>query len=109
MNETTILDIKDLVTRDAPVILGHNLKKAILFGSCARGDYNDDSDVDVALIVSRDDDCKESAMDIVCEAMARYGAVLSFSFVREQDYESKKSWYPFYRNINNEGVIWYAS
>ena len=36
-------------------ILGNRLKKAILYGSYARGDYNKNSDIDIMLLTDLDE------------------------------------------------------
>ena len=33
-------------------IMGVNLVQVILYGSCARGDFTDDSDIDIALLIN---------------------------------------------------------
>ena len=38
-----------LFSREMKRILGENLKKVILYGSYARGDYTKDSDIDIGL------------------------------------------------------------
>ena len=35
-------------------IMGVNLVQVILYGSCARGDFTDDSDIDIALLINCD-------------------------------------------------------
>ena len=42
-------------TKEVKNILGESLKKVILYGSYARGDYHKNSDMDIMILVSLDD------------------------------------------------------
>ena len=92
---------------EAKRIFASSFHSAILYGSFARGDHDEESDIDVLLLV-----------DLPPEEVARYraqidhlcgrilfeeGVVLS---VLEKDvatYEKYKEALPFYRNIEREG------
>ena len=43
-------------TQELKEILGANLSKVIVYGSYARGDYRDNSDVDIMILVKMSDD-----------------------------------------------------
>lgn len=46
-------------------IMGVNLVQVILYGSCARGDFTDDSDIDIALLINCDRmEAKNMKMDL---------------------------------------------
>ena len=40
------------LTKKTKSIYGDRLKEVILFGSCARGDYTDESDIDVMILLA---------------------------------------------------------
>ena len=90
-------------------VYGDNLYKIILYGSYARGDYRDDSDIDVAALVkgSRQelqDDLKavwERANDLELE----YEILVSPTVIPVDEFERYKSDLPYYRNIDNEGIL----
>ena len=45
-----------LFSREMKRILGENLKKVILYGSYARGDYTENSDIDIMILVKMSDE-----------------------------------------------------
>ena len=44
-----------LFSREMKRILGENLKKVILYGSYARGDYTENSDIDIMVLTTLTD------------------------------------------------------
>ena len=93
-------------------IFADKLKKVILYGSYARGDYDDESDIDVMVLVDMtDDEIKKNFYDIIdlkCEIDDKYNVYLS---PRAKDINHFNKWLPylpFYKNVNNEGVLWYG-
>lgn len=94
-------------------IYGSHLRKVILYGSYARGDFHPDSDIDIMIL-----------LDITDLDLKEYGTKLSymtFDFNLDHDLDIKpiakneehfKKWldnYPFYANINREGVVLYGA
>jgi predicted nucleotidyltransferase len=94
-------------------IYGKHLKSVILYGSYARGDYNAESDVDIMILV----DLHESEMDQYSDELSELG----FEYNVEHDIwmmpvvkniEHFRHWvsaYPFYKNVQKEGVILYEA
>lgn len=89
--------------------LGKDLRKCLLYGSCARGDYTKDSDIDIALLVNCDRmEAKKYAdklADIASEMAMRYFAIVNFVCIPYEEYTKKKSWYLYFKNISEEGVL----
>ena len=48
--ETQLEQIKNEISRDMKSALGIKLHKIIMYGSYARGDYNEDSDIDIMVL-----------------------------------------------------------
>ena len=92
--------------------LGDDLDEVILYGSCARGDYSFDSDVDIALITDCDryDSKKYSKKlaSIAAEMTTRYMAIVNFVCLPRTEFNEKRSWYPYFKNIDNEGIVLYG-
>jgi predicted nucleotidyltransferase len=61
--------------------------KVILFGSVARGDYDYDSDIDIAIISKRK--IKERAEKIADKVLLKYGKVVSLKFFDEDEFYKK--------------------
>lgn len=81
-------ELKDIIKRT----LGDRLVKMVLFGSRARGDYDEESDIDVAIIIeglSREE--KHNILDKVAEVELEYLLPLSVLIFSEDDFEKLKS------------------
>lgn len=90
-------------------LIGERLKKVILYGSYARGDYNQNSDIDVMVLTDfNDEELIEYRMkirDIACEIELEYDVVIS-PIVRNIDkYNNRIKVVPFYINVQKEGVV----
>ena len=58
--------------------LGTSLEKLVMFGSRARGDYNEESDIDIAVIVNGlDRNLKKEVIDLVADIELEYLVPLS--------------------------------
>jgi len=92
-------------------ILGDRVKKIILYGSYARGDYNNESDIDIMILT-----------DLTEDEIVEYRTIISdYAFDLEWDsnfeimfaplvknIERFNYWQdtmPFYRNVQKEGVV----
>ena len=89
-----------------------DLVKMILYGSCARGDIKEHSDVDIALLVKGDrtDSWKYSNKidEVATELALKYFAVVNFVLLPYDEFEEKKSWYGYFKNIDKEGIKLYG-
>ena len=91
-----------------PLLKKYRAEKAILFGSYARGDADDESDVDIMLLIKR------SAEELAAQrkVWTKFGTALDlkynvFTSFRLQDADTFYSWkdvMPFFNNIIKEGV-----
>lgn len=92
----------------AEKLFGSDLLSAILYGSYARGDNDDESDVDIALIVNKNrDQLNEYNMKIariMTDLSLEYEVLVSFSLIPIDEFNQYKSVLPYYMNIENEGI-----
>ena len=94
-------------------IYGSHLKQIILYGSYARGDYREDSDVDIMILVDMS--------DLELKAYAQQLSYMTYDFNLDYTLDIKpiaksdahfKKWiinYPFYSNIHKEGIVLYSA
>lgn len=94
-------------------IYGTHLRKVILFGSYARGDFKPDSDIDIMILLDMSD------MDL--KAYSQQLSYMTYDFNLDNDLDIKpivkseehfRKWvvnYPLYANINKEGVVLYGA
>ncbi len=92
-------------------IYGSHLKQIILYGSYARGDYTEQSDVDIMILV----DLPETQLEIGADALSELG--FHYNIVYDiwvmpivkniNHFRYWKQAYPFYANVMKEGVVLY--
>ena len=90
-------------------LLGSSLSKVILYGSYARGDNHDHSDVDVMILVKMTDTeikrIENDVYDMAFEIEIETGIDISPIIKNEEQYEYWVDTLPFYRNVRDEGVV----
>ena len=94
-------------------IYGNDLKSVILYGSYARNDFNEDSDQDIMILVNLTEEQIQNTREIVSEYTYDFNMKYDLNIipvVKSADhFEYWSKVYPFYININKEGVELYAS
>lgn len=99
------------VERELGKIFKDKLKKIILFGSYSRGDYDDESDIDVMVLVEASNPYKydDVLLDIEVDLSLEFDVVLSIFAENEFEYEEAKGYKPFLKAIEKEGIEIYAA
>lgn len=92
-------------------ILGDELKKIILYGSYARGDFDVDSDIDIMLIIDGDEKSVNKLNDLLTNIEVRINlennVILVPIIMNEKKFLKYENIVPFYRNVVKEGVTLY--
>jgi predicted nucleotidyltransferase len=88
------------------------LLSVILFGSYARGDYDEESDIDIMILVDMDAQALtpyEYAFDHFGTKLdLTYDVLTSFALQDKTTFDSWKNTSSFYKNILSEGVRFYG-
>lgn len=88
-----------------------DLQQVILYGSYARGDYTEDSDVDVMILLRMSDmrikEYSNELMDITYEFNSNYNVEINPIAKDKAEFEKWNRNYPFYANIKRDGVMLY--
>ena len=88
---------------------GDSIDQILLYGSYARGDNEEDSDIDVVAIVHGDREELQSQLKGVWEHSSdlelEHGTILSPTVIPYEEYVKYKDDLPYYRNIAREGVV----
>lgn len=89
-------------------ILGEHLNRVILYGSYARGDFRQDSDMDIMILADvkpeEISNYADKVYDITYDFEIQYDMEINPSVQSMQIYERWKKAYPFFMNIEKEGV-----
>lgn len=95
-----------------PRMINEHLKQIILFGSYARGDYTEESDIDIAVLVDCDraetSRYRKDLVRLSSEMDLKNMVVVNFVCLPYEEFNEKKSYYPFYANIEKEGKVIYG-
>lgn len=112
MNHEIIENVKKRIVDEVPNLMKTDLIEIILFGSCARGDYENDSDIDIALLTRCDrlevkkyaDKLDELATEIAMDNFS----IVNFVCFPDSEFKEKKSRYTLFKNISKEGIKLYG-
>ena len=99
--------------RELTALYGSHLKQVILYDSYARGDYKADSDVDIMILLDiADMEAKayfDRLIDITYDYNMEYDLDIKPIVKSEEHFQRWVVNYPFYANINKEGVKLYVA
>lgn len=94
-------------------IYGSHLREIILYGSYARGDFHPDSDIDIMILLDLSDiDIKKyrhQLSDMTFDFNMDYDVDIKPIAKSEEHYRKWVDNYPFYSNVNREGVRLYVT
>lgn len=97
-------------TDEIKPVLGEDLKKVILYGSYARGDFNEESDIDILLMVGSEENINDKDNELVkieVNINLNNDVLITPIIINEEKFSKYKEILPFYKNIINEGVVFY--
>lgn len=112
MNKETLEKLKGEIEKAATELLGDKLTKVILYGSYARGDFNEESDIDFALMSELTESEIPAYNDPIGEIISRlsrkYGILITIIIISSDSFNKYKDVMPFYINLVKEGEIFYG-
>ena len=90
-------------------ILKNNLSKLIVYGSYARGDYSENSDIDVMILtpLSKEEieQVENHIFDLAFDLELESGIVINPVLENEAHYTYWLGALPFYNNVEKEGIV----
>ena len=108
MQEEKLKRILSLILQQVKLVVGDSLSETILYGSYARGDYDAESDIDIALIIDLERKkvqmFRGALVEIITEMNMDYDVLLSIQCIPKKDFERYKNDLPYYRAVDREGV-----
>ena len=102
------IDILNEVYTNCNNIFGNRIKDAFLYGSFARGDFHEESDVDILLTVDMQQDeisnLRNSLACVTSELSLKHDITVSVTVKPLQQFLRFADILPFYKNVIQEGI-----
>lgn len=95
---------KEIAQEFADSIKSDNIIKIILFGSVARGDDTEESDIDILIITTNSDELTDEINSAAVDIILEKDEFISPHVMSEEHY-NKTIDYPFLTNVLKEGVL----
>jgi predicted nucleotidyltransferase len=109
MNKIIVEEIKQKLKKRLLSKISDKVVKVIIFGSYAKGDETQDSDLDILIVVTdKSKKLEKQIFDITYEIMWEYDftPLISLEIMTEEHWRMLKDKNSsFYRNIQREGII----
>ena len=113
LSDPRISAISQKVVKAAQDTLGDKLEKVILFGSYARGDFDEESDVDLFVLadVPNEDtpDWRRSIRNCLPDLWDEHDLLVCVHLTSKPIFDRYFHVMPYYQNVVNEGIELYVS
>ena len=100
------------VSKKVRNVLGDRLHSIILYGSYARGDFDDESDVDIMVLADINNDELPYYRNVICgisSDISLENNIMVSAFLKDRKFFNDHiNMLPFYRNVIAEGVTIYG-
>lgn len=108
MTDDMIRTVVEQYAAAAQQIYGSLLYAVILFGSCARGDYDSESDIDLLVLLhaapEEIPDMRKKMRPVADKLDLEYDCVISATFQSKQQFDAYKPASVFYQTVEREGL-----
>ncbi len=104
--------MKEDLVQGVRSIFGNEIQMIILYGSVARNEATEESDIDIAIIMKKDmeESEKERFISWSADMDIRYDRVFSIVDIQEDNLNKWGEILPFYKNVRKDGIIlWKAA
>jgi predicted nucleotidyltransferase len=101
-----IKNILEKVRSELKHLYNDNLVNIVLYGSYARNDYNENSDIDLLVILKKVESTGKEIdriVDVIFDINLEYNVLISVVPISEVDYKMINS--PLLLNVRKEGVL----
>lgn len=107
-SQTTLNKILKEIRKVYEDVYGDKLVKVVLYGSYARGDYDNESDIDVVGIVRENRIDTQSKIKKIGKVASDLGMendiYISLTAIPYNEYKKYMDYVAYYRNIEKEGI-----
>ena len=109
--DSRITELSQKVLNAAIEAFGDKLNKVILYGSYARGDYDEESDVDFFILADFPQEETSAWQSIIRDHIPyidlEYDVLVSLHVAAKAIFEQCIGFLPFFKNVSREGVLLY--
>ena len=92
--------------------LGDKMIKIVVYGSYARGEVSDESDIDIMVFIDADPgelrQYREGVLDVQVELSLEFGVLVSVVMQSRTEFEHWLPAIPFFQNVDREGIDIYG-
>ena len=102
IEKTALNEFKKTLTS----IFGNRVKMLLLYGSKARGDYSKESDLDLFVLLDKEDyKIRDQIVDLAFSLLLKYGVLISPRVISVAEYDLLKRWQTtFIKNLDRDGI-----
>ena len=104
--------ILNLYVESIKRLYGSHVKKIILYGSYARGDYDEESDVDIMMLLNCSEcetsDYRKTVCRLSSDLSLENDVMVSLMLNDKVTFYERMDILPFYQNVQREGVVLYG-
>ena len=88
-------------------IYANDIEEVVMYGSYARGQETDESDIDMAIVLkaNQTDEQYDQLTDVVVDYELDIGITLSIISIEKNEFKEWKNTLPFYKNLAKEGLV----
>ena len=88
-------------------IYANDIEEVVMYGSYARGQETDESDIDMAIVLkaNQTDEQYDQLTDVVVDYELDIGITLSIISIEKNEFKEWKNTLPFYKNLAKEGIV----
>lgn len=104
--------MKEDLIQGLRMIFGKDIQMIVLYGSAARNEATEESDIDIAIVMRKDMEeiKKERFIRWSADMDLRYDKVFSIVDIQEDKMKKWGDVLPFYKNVREEGIVlWKAA
>jgi len=113
IQNTNLTTLTSELSHSTQFLLGDKLRKIILYGSYARGDYNEYSDLDIMVLADFHESEHSELQTKICKIASRasldHDITVCISLNNESLFMSRLAISPYYQNVLLEGVKLYEA
>ena len=107
-NRNKLNDILSKVAAQAQTVFGSRLEQVILYGSYARGDFDDESDIDIMILADVDRNTlhqfKPSFLQLTSDLGMENDVLITVTLKDSETFHQYLKAVPFYQSVAKEGV-----